>query len=110
MSDPKQRGNRKPLKNTPPERFQPRVLFIWLAIFAAIAALWLFNPGASSNAESLRIHQVVEKAEAGDISEGVIKSDSSGGKDWAVLTGKFRNETGSGAQTIPFRAEGRLTD
>jgi cell division protease FtsH len=86
------------------------VLFIWLAIFAAIVALWLFNPGASSNAESLRIYQVVEKAEAGDISEGVIKSDSSGGKDWAVLTGKFRNESGSGAQTIPFRAEGRLTD
>jgi len=86
------------------------MLLIWVAIFAAIVAIWFFNPGASSNAESLKIHQVVEAAEAGDISEGVIKSDSSGGKDWAVLTGKVRNVSGSGAQTIPFRAEGRLTD
>jgi cell division protease FtsH len=110
MSDQKQRGNRKPLKNTPPERFQPRVLLIWVAIFAAIVALWFFNPGASSNAETLKIQQVIESAEAGDISEGVIKSDTSGGKDWAVLTGNIRNVSGSGAQTIPFRAEGRLTD
>ncbi len=110
MSDPKQRGNRKPLKNAPPERFQPRVLLIWLAIFAAIVALWFFNPGNSSHAEPLRIQQVVEAAEAGDISEGVIKADSSGGKDWAVLTGKVRNVSGSGAPSIPFRAEGRLTD
>ena len=110
MSDPNPRGNRKPLKNTPPERFQPRVLLIWLAIFAAIVALWFFNPGDSSSAESLRIQQVVEAAEAGDVSEGIIKSDSSGGKDWAVLTGKVRNVSGSGAPSIPFRAEGRLTD
>jgi cell division protease FtsH len=110
MSDPKQRGNRKPLKNAPPERFQPRVLLIWLAIFAAIVALWFFNPGTAGNAEILRIHQVVEAAEAGGISGGVIKSDSSGGKDWAVLSGKIRNLSGSGAQSIPFRAEGRLTD
>ena len=46
-NDPKNR--RRPLKNLPPERFQPKVLLIWLAIVAAVLALFFLNPGGWSN-------------------------------------------------------------
>ncbi|TVR45878.1 MAG: ATP-dependent zinc metalloprotease FtsH, partial [Puniceicoccaceae bacterium] len=48
----------------------------------------------------------------GEIREGVIKSEPSGGKDWSVITGKIRNpeRTADGAEYVAFKAEGRLTD
>ena len=39
MSDLKNEKKRRPLKSLPPERFQPKVLVIWLSIAAAVMAL-----------------------------------------------------------------------
>ena len=36
MSDLKNDKKRRPLKNIPPDRFQPKVLLIWVAIVAAV--------------------------------------------------------------------------
>ncbi len=110
MADNEKNNKRNPLKNSPPERFQPRVLIIWLAIFAAIVSLWFLNPGSSGKGMSLKIQGALDAALAGEISDGLIKSDPSGGKNWVVLSGKIKNPDRGGAESIPFRAEGRLTD
>ncbi|MBL4575232.1 MAG: ATP-dependent zinc metalloprotease FtsH [Opitutaceae bacterium] len=110
MADNENNNKRNSLKNSPPERLQPKVLVIWLAIFASIVALWYFNPGSAGKGKAMNIQTVIEAAQGGDVSEGAIKSDPTGGKDWVVLTGKIKNPERSGAESIPFRAEGRLTD
>lgn len=76
-NDPKNR--RRPLKNLPPERFQPKVLLIWLAIVAAVLALFFLNPGKVKAPAHLNLQRVVELAEAGQIREGLIRPDTSGG-------------------------------
>ena len=55
---------RRPIKNLPPERFQPKVLFIWLAIFAAVVALLVWSPGITTSPAKLTIQEVIERAEA----------------------------------------------
>ncbi|MBI2518553.1 MAG: ATP-dependent zinc metalloprotease FtsH [Opitutae bacterium] len=103
---------RRPLKSLPPESFQPKVLLIWLAIIAAIVALFYFNPAKAPQPAQLNIQRVVEMAEKGEIAQGSIRSDAQGGRDWSVLSGEtkepiLRNETGP---TKTFVATGRLTD
>ncbi|HEY0945538.1 MAG TPA: ATP-dependent zinc metalloprotease FtsH [Opitutaceae bacterium] len=113
MSDLKNDKKRRPLKNIPPDRFQPKVLLIWVAIVAAVLALFYLNPGKVSAPAALKINEVVELADAGKIAEGVIRPEASGGRDWVVITGEtlpsveLTNETG---KTKTFRAAGRLTD
>ena len=46
MSENNQQGPVKPPTPDNNNNYQPKVLFIWLAIFAAIASLWILNPGA----------------------------------------------------------------
>jgi cell division protease FtsH len=111
---PEQDDNKKrrSLKTLPPEGFPPKVMLIWLAIIAAIVALFYFNPTKTPQPAVVNIQQVVELAEEGKIAEGAIRSDSSGGRDWSVLTGEtkepiLRNDTGF---TKTFVATGRLTD
>jgi cell division protease FtsH len=113
MSDQDNNKKRRPLKSLPPESFQPKVLLIWLAIIAAIIALFYFNPAKAPQPALVKIQQVVELAEEGKISDGAIRSDSSGGRDWSIVTGEtrepiLRNE--GGGFTKSFVATGRLTD
>ncbi len=113
MPEQDDKKKRRPLKNIPPESFQPKVLLIWLAIIAAIVALFWFNPAKAPQPASIKIQQVVELAEKNQIAEGAIRQDSSGGRDWSTLTGEakdpiFRND--AGAQTKAFIASGRMTD
>ena len=112
MSDNDNSKKRRPLKSLPPESFQPKVLLIWLAIITGIVALFLFNPARAPQPATLNIQRVVELAGQGDIAEGAIRSDATGGRDWSVLTGEtkepmLKNETGA---TKAFIATGRLTD
>ena len=109
-NDPKNR--RRPLKNLPPERFQPKVLLIWLAIVAAVLALFFLNPGKVKAPAQLNLQRVVELAEAGQIREGLIRPDTSGGRDWVVVTGETTESvlTSDAGKTAYFRASGRLTD
>ncbi len=112
MADNEDTKKRRPLKSLPPESFQPKVLLIWLAIIAAIVALFLFNPARGTTPATLKIQQVVEMAEHDQIAEGAIRSDATGGRDWSVLTGEakepiLKSESG---MTKAFIATGRLTD
>ncbi len=112
MPDPKNDKKRRPIKNLPPERFQPKVLMIWLAIVTAVLALFYLNPGKVAAPETLKIAEVVELTEQGRITEGVIRTDLSGGREYVVITGKMMSaETGpEGRGVKDFRAAGRLTD
>jgi cell division protease FtsH len=109
-NDPKTR--RRPLKNLPPERFQPKVLLIWLAIVAAVLALFFLNPGKVKAPAQLNLQRVVELAETGQIREGLIRPDTSGGRDWVVVSGETTETvlTSDSGKTAYFRASGRLTD
>ncbi|QYM80403.1 ATP-dependent zinc metalloprotease FtsH [Horticoccus luteus] len=114
MPEVDNKKKRRPLKNLPPDRFQPKVLFIWFAIFVAAMALLYWTPGRMTSPATLKIQQVVELAEGGKIKEGVIRPDASGGRDWAVVTGELKESIpeapGSSTMTKQFRAAGRLTD
>jgi cell division protease FtsH len=105
---------RRPIKNLPPERFQPKVLFIWLAIFAAVVALLVWSPGITTSPAKLTIQEVIDRAEAGEVAKGTISPDSSGGRDWVSIKGelaesqKLKGERG--VETNQFVAAGRLTD
>ena len=46
--------------NGSPQRFQPKVLLVYLVIVAAILTIWFANPGAGSNVKQLTISELVE--------------------------------------------------
>ncbi len=109
MSEPENKKSRRPLKNLPPDRFQPKMLIFWLALVAAVLALLYYTPSMSSTPEMLSIQEVVERSEANNIKPGgVIRPDLGGGRDWHTIIGESRKDT-SGAYK-QFRAAGRVTD
>jgi cell division protease FtsH len=110
-SDPKK--SRRPLKNLPPDRFQPKMLIFWLALVAAVLALLYYTPAMSQQPEPLTIMDVVERAEARNIDttkehQGIIRPELSGGRDSYIITGWSRKD--ETAAYRPFRAAGRITD
>jgi cell division protease FtsH len=112
MSDNDLKKKRRPLKSLPPDRFQPKVLFIWLAIVAAVLALFLLTPPRGSTPVTLGIQRVVALAEEGKVKEGFIRPDLSGGRDWANLSGELTEAVSDGqnGKTTQFVASGRVTD
>jgi cell division protease FtsH len=114
MPDPDDNKKRRPLKNLPPEGFQPKVMLIWLAIIAAIVALFYFNPTKGPQPATLKsLQQVVALADEGKIAEGVIRPDPSGGRDFYIVSGRLREaslRSDNGNLTDAFVASGRLTD
>jgi len=112
MSENELKNKRRPLKNLPPERFQPKVLLIWLAIVAAVLALFLLNPAKVKSPAVLNLQKVVELAESGQIREGLIQPDGAGGRDWVIVRGETLEPvlTTESGKTQHFRASGRLTD
>ena len=113
MSEPENKKSRRPLKNLPPERFQPKMLFFWLALVAAVLALLWFPNQSATNPEILTIQDVVERAEAGNINRepskaSVIRSDPSGGRDWMTIVGQSRRDANSPYKE--YRAAGRVTE
>ena len=65
MADNEDNKKRRPLKNLPPESFQPKVILIWAAIIASVVALFYFNPAKAPTPARVKIQQVVEFAEKG---------------------------------------------
>ena len=114
MSDSDPKKKRRPLKNLPPDRLQPKVLLIWFVVVTALVLLFLWTPGRLNPPVNLKIQQVVELADQGGIREGVIKADPTGGRDWAVITGELKEarkvSADSGTKETKFRSTGRLTD
>src|SRR4051812_45489624 len=113
MAEPENKKARRPLKNLPPDRFQPKMLIFWLALVAAVLALLYYTPGMSSTPEILTIQEVVARAEAGNINRdpnkaAIIQPDPSGGRDWVTIMGESRRDASSPFK--PFRAAGRDTE
>ena len=119
---------RKPLKNTPNDRFQPKVALIWLLVVLAIASLFILGPGNKSGIIELEPYQVFTELERGNIAYGTIKSEPSGGSsEWYAITGElyvnpgetvpenpgdvtyYRGSLNEGKEKIRFRADGRIT-
>ena len=114
MSDSDPKKKRRPLKNLPPDRFQPKVLLIWFAVVTALVLLFLWTPGRLNPPVNLKMQQVLALADQGGIREGLIKADPTGGSDWAVITGELKEartvNVDSGTKETKFRSAGRLTD
>ena len=119
---------RRPLKNSPPDRFQPKVAMIWLIVVLAIASLFLLGPRTKGRVIELEPHEVFTELERGNIISGKIKSDPSGGSwEWSIITGELlvdprepvpvdpdassylATNTDSTKEPIRFRSDGRLT-
>ncbi len=112
MPDNDDNKKRSPLKSLPPDGFPIKTGLIWVAIIGAIVALFMLNPGKAPQPATLKIQQVLELAEQGQVATGFIQPDGNGGRDWSQLSGEtkdpiLKNETGP---TKAFVATGRLTD
>ncbi len=112
MAENENKSKRHPLKSLPPDRFQPKVWLIWLFIIGLLVLVLKYNPGRVNSPATLKIQEVVDYAAAGKIAEGSIRPDSSGGRDWFVITGEMKEPTliGSNGKTKSFRSSGWLTE
>ena len=112
MSEKDESNKRRPLKNLPPEGFQPKVILIWLAIIGAIVALYVSSSARGPQPATLKIQEVVAFAQEGKIAKGNIRSDSSGGRDWSIISGDLKDtiQRDGAPPTTSFIATGRLTD
>ena len=110
--------NNKPNKPPVGERFQPKVLVIWLIIFSGIALLWNMTDRNASTGEVLTMYKVIEAAKDGEFNQSVGRrlqiESSNKGEDWYRVSGKIhpqriRPESREN-DLVSFRAEGKLTD
>ncbi len=119
---------RRPLKNSPPDRFQPKVAMIWLIVVMAIASLFLLGPRTNKGVIELGLHEVFTELDRDNVVSGKIKSDPSGGPEWSIVTGVLLVKPGESMPvdpdapttymssdaaentTVRFKANGRLTD
>jgi cell division protease FtsH len=110
---------KEPGNNGQPERFNPKVLLIFLVIISAIIVLWFVQPSAGANHERLTISELVKAVKNGEIEEGdgVMKPDPSLGKDGYTISGKKLNSAYDAnlsdpkvPEKVQFSAEGRLLE
>ncbi|MEM8867099.1 MAG: ATP-dependent zinc metalloprotease FtsH [Verrucomicrobiota bacterium] len=106
-------------KNAQPQRFQPKVLLIYLVIIATIIIFWAAFPGADTKMAHLTVSEMVQAVKDGqiDTEAGVMKPDPSLGENGYIVTGEMANPKYdpniSGSEQpakIRFRSEGRLTE
>ena len=112
MSDPSKTPNRGQNGKNQPERFQPKVIIIWLAIFGVMAVLW-FQTDKSAAANEIPMYDVVLATEEGMIESGKIYPNPNGGLNYYDIVGEIRveNDTAEGGiQIVPFKADGKLGD
>jgi cell division protease FtsH len=109
--EPTNQKKRRPLKNLPPDRFQPKMTFIWLTILAAVFAVYYyFGQNRLPMVADLKIQQVIELTTKGQVSKGVIRDEGAG---LAVISGETTvpiEVDGVKTPVTHFNAMGRLTD
>ncbi len=99
-----------------PKSFNPKVLFIWLAILAAIIGLVLAQSGeiAPSQRALSSVDDLLSAAKDDRIEKAVIQSDPKGGEEWYVVNGKVLNPAfeidENQYKTLPFVVKGRITE
>lgn len=109
--------------NGSPQRFQPKVLLIYLVIVAAILTIWFANPGAGSNVKQLSVSELVEAVKEEKIAEGggVMQPNPKIGENGYVISGEMTNPDYVSAQEdglsiaeipqkVPFAASGRVVE
>ena len=110
--------NKPPQRPPQPDRFQPKVLMIWLGIIVAIFALYSLGGTQQGKVTQLKIPQVIDAVEDGQVVSGTIKNEPTGGSEWYVIRGEIA-PTGLTAQQVKddpsikaerFEARGRLTE
>jgi cell division protease FtsH len=112
MPDPSKTPNRGQNGKNQPERFQPKVIIIWLAIFGVMAVLW-YQTDKSGTANEIPMYDVVLATEEGRIEFGKIYPNPNGGLNYYDIVGEIRleNDTAEGGiQIVPFKADGKLGD
>ncbi|MFP4352728.1 MAG: ATP-dependent zinc metalloprotease FtsH [Puniceicoccaceae bacterium] len=117
MNEDNQR--KTPQRPPQPDRFQPKVLMIWMGIIAAIFTLYALSDSQRTTASSkLSVPEVIEAAEKDRVISGTIKPDPNAGREWYKITGILAPE-GHTAQQVKERSDltpahfqtiGRLTD
>ncbi len=107
-----------------PPRFHPKVLLIWLAIFAAIVGLLMVQTESVKAADRplsnvndlIVLAQGMTDPELGKtqryvIEKATIQSDPDGGEDWHEVYGILKDkEGGKEKKTASFRVKGRVTE
>ena len=113
MPEPENRKPRRPLKNLPPDRLQPKVWLIWLMLGAAVLALLVWPPNSQQGPANITIQEVIERTQQKEVKDGAITYDPTGGRDRAVIKGTLTSAVllnDRGQKTAAFHAEGRLTE
>ena len=108
MSEEEKDQRNKPLRKDSPERFQPKVLIIWLVIIGAILSLYLFSEPQGQKSQEWTIKEVLNAVEEGRIKEGTIKAEPTGGQNWSEIHVVLTGMQAEGGQRVIAR--GRLTD
>jgi len=112
MSDPSNSPNRGQNGKNQPERFQPKVIIIWLAIFGVMAVLW-YQTDKSGAANEIPMYDVVVATEEGRVESGKIFPNPNGGLNYYDVVGEMRVDSDTaegGYQVVPFKADGKLSD
>ena len=112
MSDNEDNKKRRPLKSIPPEGFPIKMILFWIVGIGVLVALLYLNPGRTPEPVRMKIQQVVLMAEKGEVTDGTIRPDATGGRDWSEVTGSINANTPENTTSAPkpFIASGRLTD
>ncbi|HXA80818.1 MAG TPA: hypothetical protein VNV14_06080, partial [Opitutaceae bacterium] len=107
--EPTNQKKRRPLKNLPPDRFQPKMTFIWLTILAAVFAVYYyFGQNRMTMVADLKIQQVVDLTTKGEVTKGEIRDEGAG---LMIIRGETKDPIeADGVKTTHFNAMGRLTD
>ncbi len=107
----------KPDRPNTPERFNVKLLLIWLAIVAVIGALLTFSPPPKSHIQSKEIGQVMRDIDAGKVSRITIIPDTASGSDrMYIVRGELLDDPKSAAadgkkpEPIRFESSGVLSD
>ncbi len=112
MSEPNNTPSGRPGGKNQPERFQPKVILIWLAIFAVMAVLW-YQTDKTGNENQIPMYDVVLATEEGRVESGKIFPNPNGGNDYYDVVGTLREAEAlapDGVGPIAFKASGKLGD
>lgn len=112
MSDPTNSPNGRPNGKNQPERFQPKVIILWLAIIGVMAYLWHMTDQSKSDNE-IPMYDVVVATEEGRVEEGKIFPNPNGGLNYYDVIGKIQvadDTTVDGYRIVEFKADGKLSD
>ncbi|MGB0418468.1 MAG: ATP-dependent zinc metalloprotease FtsH [Opitutales bacterium] len=119
LSDNPNKHKKEPSSGKTPQRFQPKILIIYLVILAGVLTLWFANSSAKSGVKQLTINELVQLVESGALQPdaGFMEPDTSYGRDGYVITGQMPNAAYSSdslesnvPQNVRFTARGRLTE